>query len=511
MKGLARCLISVSVLVVAAGCAGPARGPGLAAPAEPAYWPTEGWRITSPEAQGMDSQLLADMFEHIQRQHLNLRSVFIVRHGYLVVEAYFDPFSRQTRQPIASVTKSVVGTLIGVAVDQGVFNGADQTLLDLFPAGLADAGSGKQAITLRHLLTMTSGLDCSDQPRADRPVMEQSPDWVAYTLELPVASTPGSQFNYCSSPVHLLSALIQQESGTSTRDFANRNLFAPLGIPEVPAAEWGTDPQGIVLGGYGLSLTPGEMARLGFLYLHQGRWAGRQIVPADWVIDSTRQHATKEDGTGYGYLWTVYPAEGRYAALGRGGQHIHVMPELDMVVVFNGALPASGESPELNQLLKTYILPAIKSDSTLAENPHGAARLEAALQAAASPARPVRALPEAAQALSGHTYFFDDNPLQWQMLWLSFDAGQDLASVTLNGTQRFEIGLDNRYRVTSTGQGTVALRGTWEDEHTFVVDQITYGDIAQYQTRWTYSGDGLDIVYSDGVSGTTLAELHGRR
>jgi CubicO group peptidase (beta-lactamase class C family) len=451
------------------------------------------------------------MLDAVERQDIRLRSLLIVRNGYLVTEAYFDPFTADVRQQIASVTKSVIGLLVGMAIDKGELKEPGQALLDFYPDRLAGAGADKQSIALKHLLSMTSGLDCSDAPRPGRPPMEQSPDWVAYMLDLPMASAPGSQFNYCSGSVHLLSAILEQASGLNARSFANQRLFAPLGIPDASPTDWGTDPQGVTLGGYGLSLTPRELAKLGFLFLHGGRWDGQQIVPADWVAQSTRQQTTKEDGTGYGYLWTVYPAEGRYAALGRGGQHIHVVPGLNLVVVTTAALDSFAEAPEINQLLTEYILPSVKSASPLDDNPQGLARLQAALQAAANPGQPLAPLPEMARAVSGHTYWLDDNPLGLQMMWVSFPEGEPVAQITLNGTQRSVIGLDKRYRLNSSGATTLALRGVWEDERTFMVEQITFGDVGQYQIRVTFRGDEVDLVYHDAVFGTTLAELHGRR
>jgi len=313
--------------------------------------------------------------------------------------------------------------------------------------------------------------------------------------------------------VHLLSAIVQMTTGMSTREFANEYLFKPLGIPAVPADRWGADPQGVPIGGYGLYLTPRDLAKLGFLYLHEGNWDGKQIVPADFVAASTTQRATKEDGNGYGYLWTVYPSEGRYAALGLAEQHIHVVPRLNLVVVFTSGLKVVGATPLLNDLLNNYIISSVKSTAALPANPNGVARIEAHIQAAAHPKQPVPPLPELARNISGRQYGMDDNPAGWRTATLTFQEGADTAAVTIEsdqGSGTLTVGLDNLYRTPDApALGSGGLRGHWENGDTFVVEEVRLGEIIEYEYRLTFVGNELNVTVQERIFGGAPGELHG--
>jgi CubicO group peptidase (beta-lactamase class C family) len=165
---------------------------------------------------------------------------------------------------------------------------------------------------------------------------------------------PGEQFNYCSGCSHLLSAIVQRATGKSASAFANENLFAPLGIPH---PVWSRTPDGVTLGGWGLSLTPREMAKLGYLYLHNGEWDGKQVVSPGWVAAATTRHTNAGD-MGYGYQWWIYPRYGAYAALGRGGQTIFVVPGMDLIFVTTAELPSHDP---VFRLVDEYAVPAVMS------------------------------------------------------------------------------------------------------------------------------------------------------
>ena len=230
----------------------------------------------------------ADVRVRIEEKDIHLHSLLIIRNGYLVTEAYFEPYDQATYHQMASMTKSVTGILVGMAIDKGNIKSADQQLLSFFPERtVANLDAKKQAIALKHLLSLTCGLSCMDKLGSDQEV-QQSKDWVQFMLDLPMLETPGAHFSYCTGAVHLLSAIIQETTGMTARDFANEQLFKPLGIAQVPLARWGSDPQGITTGGFGLQLQPRDMAKLGYLYLNQGKWADRQIVSSDWVTLSTK-------------------------------------------------------------------------------------------------------------------------------------------------------------------------------------------------------------------------------
>ena len=333
-----------------------------------AEWSTGGWQTSTPESQGMDSQILEAMLETVQNQNYNIDSITIIRNGTLVLEAAVYPYSQDSKHIIHSCTKSIVSILIGIALDQGFIEGVQTPVLEFFPDRTAsNLDSDKEALTLENLLTMTSGFKCRDSYLyrwSGLNDMRGSDDWVQFMLDLPMEETPGTKFEYCNGASFLLSAIITETTGLSSNEFAEINLFAPLGITDL---SWPTNPQGINIGWGELRMLPIDMAKIGYLYLGGGVWDGEQIVPTAWVEDSTRKHisATLEDG--YGYQWWVDDS-GMYLALGYAGQFIFVVPEKELVVVFTSDLSDSDFYLPQN-LLNDYIIPAAVSSSPLPKNP----------------------------------------------------------------------------------------------------------------------------------------------
>jgi hypothetical protein len=322
--------------------------------------------------------------------------------------------------------------------------------------------------------------------------------------------TPGAHFSYCTGAVHLLSAVIQDTTGMTAREFANEQLFKPLGIAPMPLARWGSDPQGITTGGFGLQLQPRDMAKLGYLYLNQGKWAGRQIVSSDWVALSTEKHSIwEEQNRAYGYLWWLYPAQGYYSAMGLGGQQIHIVPKLNLVAVFTSALNPSAES-YLDRLLNDYIMPSVKANSALPAHPGAAARLESRIQKIQPSRQAVPPLPEIALHVSGKTYTMESNSLSWRKLSLAFREGSDAASFTVDSSGEVAIGLDNVFRVTEIpGLGPTAMRGQWGGADIFVIEAMSIGNPIESRLELTFAGDAVNVTLEDMVFGGMKVNLHG--
>lgn len=337
------------------------------------YWPTDEWQTSTPEEQGMDGDKLDDMITFIKENQIPVHSVIVVRHGYIVLDEKFSSY--QNSEKVASVTKSITSALIGIAIDKGYIGGVDQTVTSLFPdREFANQDTRKQVMTVEDLLTMRSGLDwpagpcwwlegaeCADYTTQ---IMLEDEDSLQFILDQPMAEEPGMNFNYVAGASHLLSAIITEKTGMSALDFAQENLFQPLGI-EVTV--WPSDGEGLNLGYGDISMSPEDMARFGFLYLNEGQWDGKPIISAEWVRDSQQPHAVtiNKIQPNYGYQWWVNPDLGFYNAAGAGGHYIIVLPEQDMVVVFTGnARGTLGQdqwwegTPE--ELFRVYILPAVE-------------------------------------------------------------------------------------------------------------------------------------------------------
>jgi CubicO group peptidase (beta-lactamase class C family) len=375
-------LVLLVGLVVGCGTSNPVATPTPVSPSPglpTAAWPTDGWQTATPEAQGIDSETLADMLEIIQSEALGIHSALLIRNGYLVMEAYFHPYAQGTRHLLFSVTKSFTSALVGIAVELGLIEGVDAPALSFFPdRTVSNLDEAKRALTLEDLLTMTAGLAWREDA-LEIPQMLQQEDWVQYVLDLPMEHEPGEQFNYCSGCSHLLSAIVQKSSGTDTLTFAGDRLFGPLGIRDY---KWMTDPQGIAGGGWGLEMRPRDMAKLGYLYLKDGAWEQKQVVPADWVRASLTRQVETEPDVDYGYQWWLYPEVNAFAAQGFGAQMVVAFPRLELITVFTAAL---FDSDPLWQLIEGYIIPAVQADAPLPDNREGVARLQGLIEQVAQP------------------------------------------------------------------------------------------------------------------------------
>jgi len=510
-KNLSGIFVALVILALVAACAGPT-------PESPQYWPTEGWLTSTPEDQGMDSERLAAALDLLQehREEYHIHSLLIIRHGYVVADVYFYPFAPDMMHDLASVTKSFTSTLIGIAIDKGYIESIEQPVLDIFPErSVANDGAEKRAMTVKNLLTMRSGFECISEDEAGtvgggtQAEMMESPDWVQFTLDLPMSDEPGECFNYCNSGAHLLSAAIQETTGLSSLAFAQKHLFEPLGISDVT---WPADPQGNNHGWGDLYLMPHDMAKLGYLYLHKGLWDGQQVLsPAQVTAATSFQTNTYLSFADYGYLWWLTPSGEYYYADGRDGQRIFVFPDKDMVVVTTGG-GGRDQYGVLETLLTSYIIPAVESEAPLPANPSGVALLESGIQqAAAQPdARPVPPLSETARKVSGRTYAMEANPLGLTHVSLTFqDEKEALLQLSFGEPYQFEIliGLDNVFRF-SLGYPrnpgiTAAARGAWELDNSFVVEYDTIGNIDRWEWKARFEGAQVTLQMK-GIAGTDI-------
>lgn len=306
----------------------------------------DGWNISSLKEEGMDTGVIEQVTSKIMsKQFRGIHSLLIVKNGVLVHEAYFEDYQRNSLHTIYSITKSISSALIGIAIDQGLIHSVEDTILSFFPQyNIQDFT--KQKIKLHHLLTLTSGLSWDEKsypysdPRNTETQMVATNDWMKFVLERPIQSDPGMEWVYNTGSVHLLSGIIKRASGMLADQFAEQTLFQPLGIQSY---EWNKDPQGHPCTGgtlQGLRLKSRDTAKFGYIFLNKGKWKDKQIVPETWVEESTRKHVDFGDDSGFGYLWRTGSliVNGRkifhFYAAGYGGQTIHIVPELDLMIVF---------------------------------------------------------------------------------------------------------------------------------------------------------------------------------
>ena len=299
-------------------------------------WPTQKWQTSTPEEQGLDSAALAKLLDFGATRSLD--SLLLVRHGRIVLDAYYAPYTADIPHRINSATKAVVGTLVAIARKDGLLDSFDHPMLDFFgDRAIANVDDRKRAITIQNLLDMTSGLDWKE-PLDGRPdtmiEMSREQDWTQFALDRPMSGRQGDVFNYNSGGTHVLSAVITKIAGMNTSDYAKAKLFGPLGIS---VSKWWRDPQGIPIGGFGLALLPRDMAKIGYLYLRNGQWEDKTLLPPDW-IDKVN-HATvnmnmpRAPDLRYSNLFWALPEKNVYIADGYHCQLIMVLPRLDIVAV----------------------------------------------------------------------------------------------------------------------------------------------------------------------------------
>ena len=485
-------------------------------------WPTKEWQTSSPEEQGMDSKELVKLVGFGTTGSLD--SLLVVRHGKIVVEAYYAPYDAGIPHQVFSATKSVVSTLTAIASKDGLLDSPSHRILDFFDRrSIANVDDRKEAITVQNLLYMTSGIEWK-QPLGGWPEtmfeMERSPNWVKFVLDRPMANAPGQVFSYSNGNAHVLSAIITKLTGMSALEYAKAKLFGPLGINDL---FWQQDPQGISYGGNGLYLQPHDMAKLGYLYLHNGAWERQQLLPSDWIQKVTQvtinPHMPGEPERRYSNFFWVIPDRHVYAPSGYHDQHIMVFPELDIVAVTTGR-----DNHPLREFAD-LIIGSVKSDTAL-HSDTASANLLANKILDVSKEKPtgVGARPGMADNISGKVYRFARNELNVKSLSVMLTDPQPRYKVEVYAGDATRsapgftgpIGLDGLYRkgerteegLDSSGFPRVnAVKGTWQNDHTFVIAWLVLGEgFPADQWTLTFAGETLNVHVKLGAGGEISTE-----
>lgn len=317
------------------------------------YWPTKDWRSSPPEKQGMDSKMLGNINDYATEKLLNVSSALVVRHGYIVFEEYYIG-SKEDLRALLHATKSITSALIGIALKEGYLKSIDQKMIDFFPEFVsADLNPDVNKITIRHLLTMTAGFGKDFYGTIN-------PNWIKDMLNKPLMSEPGKDFRYNATSNNILSMIITKATGMKSLDFGKKYLFQPLGISNI---QW-EEMYGYTYGGLGLQLTSHDMAKIGYLYLNDGRWGNKQILAPEWVEVSTHfqikvPESQKDANEDYGFQWYVFSTGGHhsYTAWGADGQFIYVIPDLDIVTVITGFSADAGS--QYLSIIDNFVIPSI--------------------------------------------------------------------------------------------------------------------------------------------------------
>jgi CubicO group peptidase (beta-lactamase class C family) len=487
----------ILVLILAVLLLGYSRG-APAADAGEDLVPASIWERSTPEEQGIDSGSLAATLRKIRDEKIDIHSVVLIRNGSLVLESYVHPYGPEDLHNVKSVSKSIISALVGIALHRGDLKSLDQKVSEFYPQYFPeDADPRKKAITLRHLLTMTAGLDLDENgPKMGR--VFRSDDWIRATFETEMATDPGKSFVYSTPLTHTMSGILTEATGASLREYAGEHLLGPL---EIDRLQWQQGPKGYYFGGAELWLTPDAMARFGYLFLNRGRWGDRQVVPAEWVAESTSHQLTCEcPGRKYGYWWWLSD-KGVYLAMGWGGQGITVAPDLDAVLVITAADHAARDEIAREIFEKAFA----SEEGPLPPSPEGVKALQGIVKELENPApSPLPALPETAAKISGKTWTLTGDP-RFRSVRFDFENdGRCFVSVERSeGRGRMEVGRDGLFRLTDTGEmgnmpadNRMACRGGWSDDHTFVMEVHEMGNplVSVATAEFTPGGLDLDVL-----------------
>lgn len=297
--------------------------------------------------------------EWLGTQRHYLHAMLVEQCGKLIDEQYFGLYDADQTHDLQSATKTFTGSLIGIALREGLIKSLDQPLAELLPKYRPLLTGEKAKLTLRHVLTMSTGLRWVDHgPRNSFDRQAEAEDSVAFILGEPQITKSGESWFYNTGSSHLLSAIVQQVSGMTAREYAEAKLFGPLGITSF---EWRVHPDGVTQGGWLLYLRPRDMLKLGRLYLDGGVWNGARILPAEFVQAATTRQFEAKLGVGYGFQTWVDPTLGTprvSAAMGWGGQMIYTVHDAGAVVVFTGDIHHTVEAvADIKMLMTKWIVP----------------------------------------------------------------------------------------------------------------------------------------------------------
>jgi CubicO group peptidase (beta-lactamase class C family) len=438
---------------------------------------------SAPEAQGVTSSGVISFIDAANAQIDCLHGFVLVRHGHVVAEGWWAPYSAQSRHALFSLSKSFTSTAVGLAVADGKLS-VDEPVLKFFPDDApAKPSDNLKAMRVRDLLTMSTGHHAEDI--ASFPFISDE-RLTRLFLALPVPHKPGTFFVYNTPATYMQSAIVQAVTGQTVLDYLQPRLFEPLGI-EYPV--WGQSKQGVSLGGYGLSLRTEDIARFGQLCLQKGRWNGRQLIPAAWVEEATARQVsngsqpTSDWDQGYGYqFWRC--RHGFYRGDGAFGQFCIVMPSLDAVVAINAG---TRDMARVMNLVWDKLVPALQSSSPLPADDARAAELKSKLASLTLPMPAGSATSPTGERISGKVFALPGNEHKLDAIALEIgNSNETLVIRAGSGEHRIACGrgtwLKGRSRLASAlevrqvdeGEQPVAACGTWAGPHRYVAKVCFY-------------------------------------
>lgn len=473
----------------------------LAGPAAAADLPR-----SAPEAQGVSSAGVLSFVQAADKDIDSLHSVMLVRHGKVVAEGWWAPYAPETRHQLYSLSKSFTSTAVGLAIAEGKLS-LDDEVLKLFPEDAPkDPGANLKAMRVSDLLRMNTGHQTEPRPKPDEA-------WTRTFLAHPVPFKPGTHFLYNTPATYMQSAAVQKATGQTVLDYLRPRLFDPLGIKD---PTWEQSPQGISTGGYGLSVRTEDIAKFGQLYLQNGKWEGKQLVPAAWVAAATARQTSngsnpKSDwDQGYGYqFWRS--RHGAYRGDGAFGQYCLVLPEQDAVVAITAGVR---DMQAVLNLVWDKLLPAMK-EGTLPADQASATKLADTLKGLTlrRPEGKAEALP-----VAGKVFTFSTNDRKLESLALEpwKDGGTVVVAKFDGAERRIACGKDGWAKGRAVWgrlpDQPAAAAGAWTAADTFTAKVCFVETPFVLTIRLTFAGDEVRVTpeVNVGFGPTKEAPLTGK-
>lgn len=455
---------------------------------------------STPEAQGVASAAILGFIEEADRKVDTIHSFMLVRHGHVVAEGWWEPFSAEARHMMFSLSKSFTSTAVGLAIEEGKLH-LDDPVLKFFPdEAPAERSRNLQAMRVRDLLTMTTGHH--EETIRGFPFQSEE-NLVKKFLALPVEHKPGTFFVYNTPATYLLSAIVQQVTGETVLEYLRPRIFEPLGIEE---PTWPASAQGVTLGGFGLNVRTEDVAKFGQLYLKNGDWNGRQLVPAKWVEQATaRQVSNGSDPNsdweqGYGFqFWRS--RHNLYRGDGAHGQFCLIFPEHDAVVAITSG---TGNMGQVMNLVWQHILPALQAEA-LPEDRSAQEALKARLANLSLTPQAGEASSTRAAQVAGKTFEFPEN--RHGIESIAFERaganGEQALTIRAAGAEQRIVAPHGRWEKGELKLATfaepVVASGAWTAEDTYALKVVRPQGPFAHVYRLTFAGDEVTLAGEQNV------------
>lgn len=453
-----------------------------------------------PEEEGFSSLELSAIFPYVRNQQVNVHSLMIIRNDKIVFNTYFYPYANGLQHDIASCTKSITSLLIGIAIDRGFFRNENELVKNYFPE-IISYSKNFQTLTVKNLLTMTSGLNCgSDNEETVFSGLFKASDWPAYIFNIPSTTPPGKQFSYCSCNYYLLAEILYRSTKLSPEKFADKYLFKPMGINNF---YWTKNSKGVNYGWGDLALKPYDMAKIGRLLLNNGKWNGAQLISENYIKKATSMQVTFNDHKGYGYGFWV-DNDHSFNAVGRGGQRIHVDRLYNAIVVATGGGYDWDEKGGLSDIIGGSI-----HLDTLSKNQPASDNLKLAIDNAAKMIGilPVVSLTNARQdVLFNRKLIFEKNSLNISMArFITSGYADTIFRITnLSGkVVNYALGIGTKYSYfkDTSSNHVYAIRGYWKSQDDFAVDFNTLTKINNYKIDFMLKDHAIQVTIKENTQG----------